>query len=160
MKQMIVATMLSCSLVVQSSYGSSFYGVSDFLNGKAGALSDPYVVSSIWQRCSGLFGALAKILPSSSPDVAELKRVSVFQMENFMAAAVYMLNAKKQNSAEANLNQISKAVPTYVDIYYRRLEKSQITSGSLFDPWLTQEFNLCNAMEEDIGSLLQKRGYR
>ncbi len=157
MRITLIISTLFCTLV---SYGSTFKGVSDFWNGAAGPLSDPYVISSMWQRCSGLFGALTKILPSSSPDVATLKKVSAFQMENFMAASVYMLNSKKQNAAEANLEQILKAVPIYVDIYYDQLENSQIASGSLFSPWVTEEFNLCNGMKDDIEKLLQKRGYR
>ena len=38
--------------------------------------SDRFVVSQVLQRCSGLYGALAKFLPKSDTQLAKLKETS------------------------------------------------------------------------------------
>ena len=60
MQKIFITLTLGLYLLVPTVHGASFKGVSDLVNGAAGPLNDPYVVSSMWQRCSGLFGALVK----------------------------------------------------------------------------------------------------
>ena len=112
--------------------------------------NDPFVVSQILQRCSGLYGALAKFLPESDPELAKLKETSAAFFILFFETSVEMLNAKKQNTPENNLNQVGEAIPYYVDFYYNQLEVSQLNTGSIFSPWTEREFTYCLKLQDSV----------
>ncbi len=112
--------------------------------------SDLFVVSQVLQRCSGLYGALAKFLPKSDPQLAQLKETSAAFFVVFFEKSVETLNAKKQNTPENNLKEVGKDIPYYVDFYYGQLEASQLNTGSIFSSWTEREFTYCNRLQKSV----------
>ena len=112
--------------------------------------SDPFIVSNVLQRCSGLYGAMAKFLPKSDTQLAQLKEHSASLFAVFFEKSVDVMNSAKQNTPENNLNEIAKAIPYYLDVYYRQLEISQLNTGSIFSPWTEREFEYCNRLQNSV----------
>ncbi len=125
-----------------------FRGVFDMLSEDDN--SDPFIVSNVLQRCSGLYGAMAKFLPKSDTQLAQLKEHSASLFAVFFEKSVDVMNSAKQNTPENNLNEIAKAIPYYVDVYYRQLEVSQLNTGSIFSPWTQREFEYCNRLQNSV----------
>ncbi|MAH60349.1 MAG: hypothetical protein CMB95_05870 [Flavobacteriaceae bacterium] len=113
-------------------------------------MTDPFMVSNVLQRCSGLYGSLAKILPKSYSQLSALKENSASLFALYFEKSISMLNAKGQNTPENNLQEISKYIPNYVDVYYRQLEISQRNTGSIFSPWIKREFDHCNKLRDAV----------
>ena len=112
--------------------------------------SDLFVVSQVFQRCSGLYGALAKFLPKSDTQLAKLKETSAALFAVFFEKSVETLNANRQNTPENNLKEVGKAIPYYVDFYYGQLEASQLNTGSIFSSWTEREFTYCNRLQKSV----------
>ena len=112
--------------------------------------NDLFIISSVLQRCSGLYGSIAKFLPKSDSKLAALKETSATLFGVFFERSIEVLNAKKQNTPENNLKTISKAIPAYVDFYYSQLENSQLNTGSIFSPWIEREFAYCNQLRKTL----------
>ena len=112
--------------------------------------SDLFVVSQVFQRCSGLYGALAKFLPKSDTQLAKLKETSAAFFAVFFEKSVETLNVKKQNTPENNLKEVGKAIPYYVDFYFGQLEASQLNTGSIFSSWTEREFTYCNRLQKSV----------
>lgn len=154
-----IASFLPCfvmfiSLVVfpTSASASQFRGVNAML--EAEDLQDPYIISAVFQRCAGVFGALAKILPSEDRTTGALKQTSVSLFTEFGVGAIIMLNAKNQNTATRNEQQIVEAVTAYVEVYYREMNQSQIETGSIFSNWGQAEFSACNKLKPALEQLM------
>ena len=135
-------------IVSQSAFSQNFRGVHDMIT--EDDQNDLFIISSVLQRCSGLYGALAKFLPKSDSQLAALKQNSASLFGVFFERSVEVLNAKKQNTPENNLKTISKSIPAYVDFYYSQLENSQLNTGSIFSPWVKREFDYCNQLKTTL----------
>ena len=116
-------------------------------------MEDPFIISSVFQRCAGVYGALAKILPSGDPTTAALKQTSFLLTTEFGAGAIVLLNVKNQNTGARNQEQVIQAVNSYVDIYYREMNQSQINTGSIFSAWGQAEFSTCNQLKPGLDQL-------
>lgn len=148
-RKLILAGCLT--LIVNSTnpaLSQDFRGVFEMLS--EDDMSDLFIVSNVLQRCSGLYGSLAKFLPKSDSQLLALKENSASLFALYFEKSVSTLNAKGQNTPENNLQEISQSISYYVDVYYRQLEVSQRNSGSIFSPWIKREFEHCNRLQEAV----------
>ena len=137
---------LCCQLLFCSSFASasSFKGVNQLIVAEGLDLSDDFNKSIILQRCAGLFGAIAKYLPKAEP---QKEQIFLHSMD-VLTISVMAMHEKRGNqlSSEAVTQQVQKAFTTFVDLYYNMLEQNQILTGSIFDPYVQKELDLCTAM--------------
>ena len=134
--------------ITSPAFSQDFRGVFDMLS--EDDTTDLFIVSNVLQRCSGLYGSLTKFLPNTDSQLAELKENTATWFALYFEKSVSMLNAKKQNTPEKNLQTISEAIPYYVDVYYKQLEISQRNTGSIFGPWIEREFSYCNRLRDEV----------
>ena len=103
-------------------------------------ISDEYHLSSLLQRCSGVIGAYAKYLPNSMQNErTQLANLSV----EILTSAGIILAEKKMTDAEATIRQLKTAYLFYVDQYYAQIEKTQLSTGSIFTGIVKDEFDFC-----------------
>lgn len=133
------------------SIAAQFKGVNAMLETED--VEDPYIISAVFQRCAGVYGALAKILPSGDPSTAALKQTSFLLTTEYGAGAIILLNAKNQNTVTRNREQVLQAIRAYVDVYYREMNQSQINTGSIFSEWGQAEFSACNQLKPGLDRL-------
>mgnify|MGYP006450464227 CR=1 FL=1 len=145
------APLLILACIPIDSISAKFKGVNAMLETED--MADPFIVSSVFQRCAGVYGALAKILPSGDPTTSALKQTSFSLTTEFGAGAIIMLNVKNQNTGARNQEQVMQAVKSYIDIYYREMNQSQINTGSIFSEWGQAEFSICNQLRPGLDQL-------
>ena len=125
--------------------GAEFKGVQELLLVDKIDTSDLYNASIVFQRCAGLYGAIAKFLPGDMKEQKE--KLFMKSMQILVVASQAM--AKKRGlplESEAIKNQVDKAFMTYVDIYYGYMEDTQIKTGSMFDEFTDGEQDVCLAL--------------
>jgi hypothetical protein len=108
-------------------------------------MSDLFNLSVVFQRCSGLFMALAKFIPNDM--VEQREKLIVISAQNLSFATRLM--AKKRNlpaESQTISDQIEKALPVFIDIYYDHMELTQIKTGSMFDEFLKTEQSVCTQL--------------
>ena len=107
--------------------------------------SDMFTLSTVFQRCAGLFMAFAKFIPNDM--VEQREKLSVAAVENMSLATKSM--AMKRNlpvDSPTVIDQIEKALPVYIDVYYDHMELTQIKTGSMFDEFLETEQSVCTQL--------------
>jgi hypothetical protein len=108
-------------------------------------MSDPFNLSAVFQRCSGLFMAVAKFIPN---DMVEQREKLITASALHLSFATKLM-AKKRNlpvDSQTVSDQIEKALPVYIDIYYDHMEVAQIKTGSMFDEFFETEQSLCTQL--------------
>lgn len=151
MKKFILFAALTCLLAFNPSNAlraENFKGAYEMFMQED--INDLFILSAVTQRCSGVYGAMGKYLPSSDSQLAQLKETSVLMSTLYFEKSVELLNQKGQNTPTANLKQIDKAIRYFVDFYYNQLEISQQRTGSIFSDWVQQEFSFCNQLREKL----------
>ena len=103
-------------------------------------MSDPFFLSAVIQRCSGLYTSLT-IFSEAVPQ--KLKDVSMRNAVNGSKVATSLLNQKLNEPAKNEL-KVQERIRTYTSVYYKQLEKSQTMTGSIFSDWTKREFAQCN----------------
>ena len=89
--------------------------------------------------------AFAKFIPNDM--VEQREKLIVTSAQNLSFATRLM--AKKRNlpaESQTISDQIEKALPVYIDIYYDHMELTQIKTGSMFDEFLKTEQSVCTQL--------------
>ena len=121
-----------------SASGQQFRGVHEILTTED--MSDPFFLSAVIQRCSGLYTSLT-IYSEAVPQ--KLKEVSMLNAVMGSKVAANLLNQKANKPSENKL-KVQQLIRAYTSVYYKNLEKSQTMTGSIFSEWTKREFAECN----------------
>ena len=130
--------------IPKTARAANYKGVNQLMVVESLDISNNRNKSIILQRCAGLFGAIAKYLPKAEP---QKEQIFLHSMD-VLTISVMAMHEKRGNqvSIEAVTQQVQKAFTTFVDLYYNMLEQNQILTGSIFDPYVQKELDLCTAM--------------
>ena len=139
--RLVLLFTLLCFPIAQAN-SSDFLGVGQYVNkyDKEIKNKDFFHISGVYQRCTGVFGAYAKYLPTDMKDM-KLRFVSL-SVES-MKKSIDFLNMKNQNKPELNVKQVSTAVRYFTDIYYKSLEIDQLNTGTIMKGNSSIDMKLC-----------------
>lgn len=132
-------------LFIQSSHADDVIDVMKY--SKENNLSDPYHASSIMQRCAGLYLAYGRYLPSSMTE--QKKKFGKFSEDLIVTAGVIM-QSKNMTTQRENIKQMEKALLFYNEHYYKKIEKTQLSTGSIFKGQVMEELSFCNAILKKV----------
>lgn len=153
--------LVSLIVLVKPTNAVTYKTVADLVLIEKIDLTDLYNQSIILQRCAGLYGAFAKILPNED---------SLSREETFNASMVMLALATAQMAQKRGLpledpsisDEVEKAFKVFMEIYFRDMENTQILTGSIFNELLKIEFSICkrflnnkNDEKDSDGSVLQ-----
>ena len=110
-------------------------------------LNDLYHLSALTQRCAGLILAYENYLPKDM--IKEKKQFSIMSGELFIASALMLRNKGMTNDDDIK-KQISNALLFYQDHYYKKIEKTQLSTGSIFAGKIAEEFKYCKLLSDEI----------
>ena len=102
-------------------------------------MTDPYFLSAVLQRCSGLYASITlyeNVIPEKVAEMYGINAVKGYE------TAVTLLN--KKHGASNNQSKVAESIRTYTSIYYNKMQESQTLTGSLFSKWVKTEFRQCN----------------
>ena len=134
--------LISLIVLVKPTNAVTYKTVADLVLIEKIDLTDLYNQSIILQRCAGLYGALARILPNED----SLKREETFNSSMVMLALATAQMAQKRElplDDPSISDQVEKAFTIYTEIYFRDMEHTQILTGSIFNELLKNEFSIC-----------------
>ncbi len=138
----LIITVIFLTTPIASSLSSDFLGVIQYLNKYKKEIDnrDLYHSSAVFQRCSGVFGAYGKYLPSADKD---MKMKFVTLSVKALETATLLLNKANINKQSENIRQVDTAVRYFVDQYYKQLEIEQLNTGSIMQGITAKEMQLC-----------------
>jgi hypothetical protein len=107
---------------------------------KKNSMKETYHVASVMQRCSGVYMAYGKYLPI---DMLKQKRIFGKIATDFIIKASTLLLDHGHNHPDKNIKKNKKAMLFFTDHYYKKLERDQLSSGSIFSGSTVKEMALC-----------------
>jgi len=110
-------------------------------------LNDLYHLSAVMQRCAGLNLAYSNYLPEDMKK--EKNNFSNIALELFVTSSL-MLKQKGMTNDDDIKKQISNALMFYSDYYYKKIEKTQLATGSIFAGKVLEEFQYCKIYSDEI----------
>ena len=133
------------SLFVYSANTNDILDINSYI--EKNGFEDPYHVAYVMQRCAGLNMAYAKYLPSSMPK--EKKIIGNLASEFFVVAGT-MMRSKGMTSDQDNIKQNKKALLFFTDYYYKKIEKNQLETGSIFEGDMMGDFKICQSFAKEL----------
>ena len=110
-------------------------------------MEDKYHLSQLAQRCAGVTGAYAKYLPQTMQDE---RKVLAEVSGKFVELAGMMLLQKGMTDTNNIVRQVSTGFQFYVDNYYKQIEVTQLSTGSIFEGRVSSELIWCRDLYKQL----------
>tara|TARA_B100001142_G_C14156038_1_gene586522 strand:+ start:117 stop:572 length:456 start_codon:yes stop_codon:yes gene_type:complete len=110
---------------------------------KKNSMKDTFHVAAVMQRCSGVYMAYGKYLPT---DMQKQKKIFGKIATEFIIKATSILLDRGQNDPDKNIEQNKKALVFFTNHYYSKLEQDQLSTGSIFSGKTAKEMALCKEL--------------
>ncbi|EHI49085.1 hypothetical protein HIMB100_00010020 [SAR116 cluster alpha proteobacterium HIMB100] len=134
-----VLSIIFCSIVIVSankSESSEFKTVHEFLT--SGQEIDLFTTAQVTNRCSGLFGAVARFLPSGGE-----KDKSVLLSGKFLELSFELLTKNRMNAAEQIGERMLGDIKYYTGVYENEMTQHQRNTGSILSEVIERELFWC-----------------
>ena len=110
-------------------------------------LKDLYHLSGLIQRCAGIYMAYAKYLPEN---MTKEKNIFSSTAQELFVFSSLLLRQKGMTNEEDNIKQVTNALLFYTDHYYKKIEQTQLSTGSIFTGAILDEFNYCKIYAQEV----------
>ena len=124
-------------------HSSDFRTVEDFLT--SGQEMDYFTAGQVTNRCSGLFGAIARFLPAGSQ-----KDDAITLSSKFLEKSVQVLTHERKGAAEQIGEKMLGDIKYYTGIYENEMNRHQRDTGSILSKPIQTELFYCKEMANRI----------